>query len=87
MPCAENVDGPLRDRGEAEHAARAEEPGRGHWGDIRGTVRVFGGDEEDNGAEVEDGWGDGSVHGAECVRSGKRIVVGSWGVKLCGWRL
>ena len=73
MPCAEKIDSSLRHGREAEHAALAEEPGRGHGGDVGGgAVGVFGGDEEDDGTEVEDGRGDGVVHcGKERMFLGK----------------
>ena len=51
---------------EAEKAAVGKPPGGGDGGEVGGSVRVEGGDEDDGRAEVQDCGGDGGVHGG-CV--------------------
>lgn len=60
---------------EAEEAAVGEPPGGGDGGEVGGSVRVEGGDEDDGRAEIEDCGGDGGVHGGWI--SGSRRTVWS----------
>lgn len=57
------VEGRLGLGRKAQHAALAEPPGRGHGGQVGGSVGVLGGNDDDWCAHVEDCGVDDMMHG------------------------